>query len=152
MPWTDDDYRLALALRGGDPPMGYPQIAARLSAPRSGEAVRQKLISERCNAERGGARSRTDWREALLAPPRLGEGAFLRKLMAGGGHSRFSEVTRNAGSALAYHALTLPLVGPDGMPRPCGKPACRCLASSKSRPCKGPAAGLARRMNHGGFQ
>ena len=132
MAWTADEYRLARDLRGEAPPVRFEEIARRLGGGRSGEAVRQKLISERLAERRGGARGRMDWKADLIEGPCLGDEVFLGALMAGGGHSRFSEVARNPGSGTgskraAYWALVMPLVGPNGEPRPCPASWCQCL-------------------------
>lgn len=135
MSWTDGEYQQAVAWRGLEPPLEYSEIARRLGGRRSPEAVRQKLISERLNERIGGRRTRTEWREHEITGPCLGERVFLRRLMAGGGHSRFTEVARNPDSRQAYWALTLPLIGPDGWARPCARADCQCIAGSGQREC-----------------
>jgi hypothetical protein len=135
MSWTDAEADLARAWRAEETPVTYAEIARRLGGGRSGEAVRQKLISDRIAAARGGRRGRMDWREGCVGGARLGDRVFQRLLMAGGGHSRFSEIARNSGTTAAYWALVKPLLGPDGLPRPCAAAGCRCVASEGARAC-----------------
>ncbi len=134
MAWTDKEFRRVEAWRALTPPMEFAEIGRRLGG-RSGEAVRQKVISERSHAARGGKRGRTDWRESEIVGPRLGEAVFVARLMAGGGHSRFTDLVRNPESHAAYWALRLPLIGPDDLPRPCGRAECQCIATLEERKC-----------------
>jgi hypothetical protein len=136
MSWTEAEAALARALRREDPPVRYADIARCLGGGRSAEAVRQKLISDRVAAARGGRRGRMDWVAGHIDGPCLGDRDFQRALMAGGGHSRFSEVVRNPGTSAAYRALVMPLIGPDGRPRPCAASHCQCVASRSERACE----------------
>lgn len=131
MAWTESEYQMVLELRARRPPATYGEIAARLGGGRTGEAVRQKLISERVAAASGSSRSRSAWMDRRLGGRPLGDKAFVRRLIAGGGHSRFTEIVRNDGTRAAYHALVMPLAGPDGRARPCGTGTCQCIGRKR---------------------
>jgi hypothetical protein len=134
MAWTRAEYEQVRAWRAGRPPLTFDEIAARLGG-RSGEAVRQKLISEHSHEVRGGRRPPHQPLDQAVVGPRLGERTFQRLLLAGGGHSRFTEIERNPGCPQAYPVMLLPMIGPDGRPRPCADRGCQCVASRRARPC-----------------